>query len=99
MNLGTDHLTNTKEMPKPIPIPFVSEVAPVPAVDNHRPVLTAILVVVAAFALGLGLWTLSRRLAPQISGQASPKSTYVASFPERSIAVLPFEDLTEPKPK
>jgi TolB-like protein len=99
MNLCPDDLANTKETPNLIPKAQVaSEVAPSPLLDTHRPVLTTILVVAAAFALGFGLWTLSRRLAPQISGQTSPKSTYVASFPEKSIAVLPFEDLSEPKP-
>src|SRR3954451_9240804 len=99
MNLCTDDTTDTTEIPNPIPSPFASEVAPLPSVDNQRPVFTAILVGVAAFALGFGLWTLSRRLAPQISRQTSPNSTYVASFPERSIAVLPFKDLSQSTPK
>src|SRR6476660_3972149 len=100
MNLCTEDLTNTKEMQNPTPTrQFAGEGTPTPLPDNHRPVVTTILVLAAAVALGLGSWTLSRRLALQISGQTSPKSTYVASFPERSIAVLPFEDLTEPKPK
>ncbi|MEO6971240.1 MAG: hypothetical protein ABI217_10140 [Chthoniobacterales bacterium] len=50
-----------------------------------------------ALALGFGLWNLSRRLAPQITTPASLESTYVASFPEKSIAVLPFEDFDQGK--
>ncbi len=53
--------------------------------------------VAAALALGFGFWNLSRRLAPQITTPASLESTYVTSFPEKSIAVLPFEDLSEGK--
>ena len=45
------------------------------------------------FALGLGLWSLSQQLAPQITPPVSPDSAYVASFAEKSVAVLPF---TEP---
>ncbi len=48
-------------------------------------------------ALGFGLWNLSRRLAPQITTPASLESNYVASFPEKSIAVLPFADLGDGK--
>src|SRR5512144_2685623 len=44
-----------------------------------------------AIALGLGLWSFSRRLAPQIIAPLSPDMAYVASFAERSIAVLPFD--------
>ncbi|HEY8670596.1 MAG TPA: hypothetical protein VIL63_07150, partial [Terriglobales bacterium] len=44
-----------------------------------------------AVALGLGLWSLSRQLAPQITPPPSAESAYLASFPEKCIAVLPFE--------
>ena len=44
-----------------------------------------------AIALALGLWSFSRRLAPQIIAPLSPDKAYVASFAERSIAVLPFD--------
>jgi TolB-like protein/Tfp pilus assembly protein PilF len=64
---------------------------------RRRGTLIPIVVVATAVVLGLGLWILSRRLAPEITSQVSPESAYVASFPERSIAVLPFEDLTESK--
>ena len=62
-------------------------------VAGGRRALIALLLVATAVSLGAGLWILSRRLAPEIIPAASPESAYVASFPERSIAVLPFEDL------
>src|SRR5262249_42772255 len=46
-------------------------------------------------ALGLGLWSLSRKLAPQITAPLSADFAYLASFPERSIAVLPFDELSD----
>ncbi len=51
----------------------------------------------AALALGFGFWNLSRRLIPEITAPTSPESAYMASFPEKSIAVLPFEDLSDAK--
>ena len=68
-----------------------------PMTHVRRRALTAIVLVATAIALGFGLWILSLRLAPQITAPASSESAYVASFPEKSIAVLPFEDLTEAK--
>jgi TolB-like protein/Tfp pilus assembly protein PilF len=58
---------------------------------------TAILVAIATLLLGFGFYILSHRLAPDISTPAAAESAYVASFPEKSIAVLPFEDLSEGK--
>jgi TolB-like protein len=55
------------------------------------------MVFMVAAVLAAGFWNLSRRLAPEIGTPASQESAYVASFPEKSIAVLPFEDLSEPK--
>ena len=51
----------------------------------------------AVLAIGLGFWTLSRQLTPEITAPAAAESAYMASFPEKSIAVLPFEDLSETK--
>ena len=59
--------------------------------------LTIALFLAAALALGFGFWSLSRRLIPEITAPASAESAYMASFPEKSIAVLPFEDLSEAK--
>jgi TolB-like protein len=59
-----------------------------------KPVLTAALVSSVALAMGLGIWSLSRQLAPE---PASPEATALAVLPEKSIAVLPLENLSEDK--
>lgn len=100
MNLYTDDIAETSESPNLISERHlaISATSSRP-LRRHRSASTAVIVSGAALALGFGLWSLSRQLAPQISALTSPKSTYVASFPERSIAVLPFEDLSELKPE
>ncbi len=70
-----------------------SETEPLPTAGGRR-LLTGLVLLATAISLGGGLWILSRRLAPEIIPTASPESAYVASFPERSIAVLPFADLS-----
>src|SRR6188472_2678185 len=47
-----------------------------------------------ALAMALGIWSLSRQLTPK---PASPEATALAVLPEKSIAVLPLENLTEDK--
>jgi TolB-like protein/Tfp pilus assembly protein PilF len=64
---------------------------PAPA-GRARKVWPALVFAIVALALGFGLWNLSRRLAPQITAPVSPESAYLASFPEKSIAVLPFAE-------
>jgi len=59
--------------------------------------LTTAVVIAIALALGFGFWSLWSRLAPEITPPASPEAAYVASFPEKSIAVLPFQDLSQVK--
>ncbi len=71
----------------------------VPTVPPRKsgPALTVAIVLVVATVLGLGFWNLSRRLAPEAGTSTSAESAYVASFPEKTIAVLPFKDLSETK--
>lgn len=76
---------------------FTKTAKSLPETHKRRRAWTAVVLVATAIALGFGLWILSRRLAPQITAPASSESAYVASFPEKSIAVLPFADLTETK--
>jgi serine/threonine-protein kinase len=65
-----------------------------PAISGRRRLFTGILLTAIAACLGCGLWILTHRLAPQITAPISTESAYVASFPEKSIAVLPFENLS-----
>ena len=64
-----------------------------PTTSAARRYTTALILGVTAIALGFGLRNLFRQLAPQITPPVSQESAYVASFPEKSIAVLPFKDL------
>ncbi|MBA3651135.1 MAG: hypothetical protein H0W66_06580 [Chthoniobacterales bacterium] len=81
------HLSSEKEPARPG--------GSAPATAHRWRVVTAVLLLATACALGFGLWILSLRLAPQITAPASAESAYVASFPEKSIAVLPFAELSE----
>ena len=46
--------------------------------------------------MGFGIWSLSRQLAPElISELESPEAAAMAVIPEKGIAVLPFENLSE----
>jgi TolB-like protein/Tfp pilus assembly protein PilF len=46
--------------------------------------------------LGLGFWNLSRQLAPQlITSSTSKEESSASSLPEKSVAVLPFENLSD----
>lgn len=62
---------------------------------NRRRLFTSVILTGIAATLSFGLWFLARRLAPEITAPISSESAYVASFPERSIAVLPFNNLSE----
>jgi serine/threonine-protein kinase len=64
------------------------------ATPRGKPALNAALVSSVALAMGLGIWSLSRQLAPE---PASPEATALAVLPEKSIAVLPLENLSEDK--
>src|SRR5213596_1522469 len=67
---------------------------------NHRakPVLTAALLSTVALAMGFGIWSLSRQLAPELTSvSASPEAAALAVLTEKSIAVLPLENLSEDK--
>jgi TolB-like protein/Tfp pilus assembly protein PilF len=62
---------------------------------NNR-ILTVALLVAVAIALGLGFWNLSRQLAPQlITSSTSKEQTSASLLPEKSVAVLPFENLSD----
>lgn len=66
-----------------------------PRRKNNR-IVTAALLVAVAIALGLGFWNLSRQLAPQLtSSSTSAEESSASLLPEKSVAVLPFENLSE----
>ncbi len=69
--------------------------ARIPDSEDGRRGWTAVIVAGVALVLGFGFWSLSRRLTPEITTAAATESAYVASFPEKSIAVLPFQDVSE----
>jgi TolB-like protein/tetratricopeptide (TPR) repeat protein len=61
-------------------------------------VLAPALLLAVAIAMSLGFWHLSRQLAPQlISSPVSAEEGDASSLPEKSVAVLPFENLSEDK--
>jgi adenylate cyclase len=63
-----------------------------------KQVLIATLLSIVALATGFGLWSLLRQLAPELTGlSASPEAAALAVLPEKSIAVLPLENLSEDK--
>src|SRR5213595_664299 len=63
-----------------------------------KPVLAAALLSIVALATGFGIWSLSRQLAPKLTGlSASPEAAALAVLPEKSIAVLPLRNLSEDK--
>ena len=62
--------------------------------------LASILLAVVAVGLGFCFWTLSRQLAPQIiTSPAALEESNPALTPQKSIAVLPFEDVGQDKQK
>src|SRR5450432_764092 len=77
------------------PVRPASAIKAEPVSPLRRRVVMGIVLTTIAVTLGCGLWSLARRLAPQITAPVSSESAYVASFPEKSIAVLPFENLSE----
>lgn len=63
----------------------------------RRSFTTAFLLLII-LALGFGFWSLSRQLAPQlITAPAWAEPAITTSLPAKSIAVLPFENLSEDK--
>jgi TolB-like protein len=100
MNLYTDEIGNPEKPAKLKPETreqFPGTTRPSDSSGKGKRALLAALLIAVALAMGFGIWSLSRRLAPHlISASASAPS--VASFiPEKSIAVLPFENLSEDK--
>ena len=96
MNFSTDEVVALEKPPVRHHAPAASRHDPTRRIRGRRRAFQSTVVALVAIVLGSGLWLLLRQLAPQISTLASPESAYAASFPEGSIAVLPFEDTNEP---
>ena len=65
---------------------------------RHNRAWIAPLLVAAALAMGFGIRSLWRQLSPELSSlSASPEAAALAVLPEKSIAVLPLENLSEDK--
>jgi TolB-like protein/Tfp pilus assembly protein PilF len=97
MNVYPEEIADSAEPPK-LSSKIQDQTAGVPgssdANGRSKPALTAALLSTVALAMGLGIWSLSRQLAPK---PASPEATALAVLPEKSIAVLPLDNLSEDK--
>jgi len=60
---------------------------------KRRTILSVAIGTLALAIFGFGFWILARRLVPDITAPNAAETEYVASFPAKSIAVLPFRDL------
>ena len=107
VNLYTEELGNPEVPQKFLQARHKSAAVPVAAEKprtNRSWIIAAAIIIVAALALGGYL--LSRRSAPvatavhhrQCLSQLRPRVAQPAAVPEKSIAVLPFENLSEEKP-
>lgn len=77
---------------------FADGPSPLDSSRKSKRFLTAGLLVAVMVVMGLGFWNLSRQLAPQlISSPASAGDGNAAFLPDKSVAVLPFENLSEDK--
>src|SRR5512133_108598 len=98
VNLYTDELGN-RELPEKFQQAKATLTAPAIAASEARPARRswswiAALIVVAALAAAAGFYISSRRTGPTAPPSASAPTPAVVVIPEKSIAVLPFENLS-----
>jgi TolB-like protein/Tfp pilus assembly protein PilF len=101
MNLSTTGVRSPQE-PLPLtrerPEQLASATSPFTSRGKSKRVFTAALLVAVAVGMGFGFWSLSRQLAPQlINSPVASEDGNATSLPPKSIAVLPFENLSEDK--
>ena len=98
MNLFTSQASNSEEQPQLARRSFEQFTAPEglePGAKRIRRV-TVVLVTAVVIAMGFGFWNLSRRLAPQLmSSPLAPAEENPTLLRQKSIAVLPFQNLSE----
>jgi TolB-like protein len=89
---GEKSATREPEMPNQFP----GRASSLDSSRKGKGVLATVLTAAVALAMGFGIWSLSRQLAPElISELESPEIAAMAVIPEKGIAVLPFENLSE----
>ena len=96
MNSCTDKGEKTATLKPEMPNQFPGKASSLDSSHKGKGVLTTVLTAAVALAMGFGIWSLSRQLAPElISELESPEAAAMAVIPEKGIAVLPFENLSE----
>jgi serine/threonine-protein kinase len=96
MNSCTDKGEKTATLKPEMPNQFPGKTSSLDSSQKGKGVLTTMLTTAVALAMGFGIWSLSRQLAPElISELESPEAAAMAVIPEKGIAVLPFENLSE----
>jgi len=98
VNLYTDELGN-RELPEKFQQAKATLTAPAIAASEARPARRswswiAALIIVAALAAAAGFYISSRRTGPKALPTASAPTPAAVVIPEKSIAVLPFENLS-----
>jgi len=101
MNLYTPEVGNPQKLTQPrreTPEKFANTNDSLDSGPKLKRLLTAVLLIAVAIGMGLGFWSLSRQLAPQlISSSTSAADGNTPLLAEKSVAVLPFENLSEDK--
>jgi class 3 adenylate cyclase len=91
-NLYTDEVGNAN-VPTKLKVAISSTDA---SARFRRRLITAVVLAITALILGSVFWAIAHRSTlKSISGTAAPTSNAVAAIPEKSIAVLPFENLSK----
>ena len=99
MNLSTPEVGRAEEPPALSRSPlerYGEDGASESAASGTRWLMAGLLLVVA-IAMGFAFWNLSRRLVPQISAPVELNEGSTSVAPQKSLAVLPFENLSQEK--